>query len=165
MENVSRPQMPELYGLKGPEAGFVDWSDVEKRLEDSANYWVCTTRPDGRPHAMPVWGFWLDGGFIFGTGRETTKARNLASNPAISVHLEDGSDAVILEGRIEEIERLDDALRSSLDAASKRKYNMALFTPEESILYLLRPSIALAWRHDDFPTSATRWRFDQSARS
>ncbi len=30
------------------------------------NYWICTTRPDGRPHSIPVWGFWLDGGLYFG---------------------------------------------------------------------------------------------------
>ncbi|MEI6136703.1 MAG: pyridoxamine 5'-phosphate oxidase family protein [Chloroflexota bacterium] len=32
------------------------------RLRTAMNYWIATTRPDGRPHAAPVWGVWLDDG-------------------------------------------------------------------------------------------------------
>jgi len=58
---------------------------------------------DGLPHAVPVWGVWVDGALYFGTDRRSRKARNLATNQGAVVHLESGDDAVILEGFAEEI--------------------------------------------------------------
>ena len=29
-------------------------------MSKAHNYWVSTTRPDGRPHVMPVWGVWIE---------------------------------------------------------------------------------------------------------
>ena len=43
--------------------------------------WVCSTRPDGRPHAMPVWALWIDGALWFSTDPSSYKARNLARSP------------------------------------------------------------------------------------
>ena len=51
-----------------------------ERFQKSHNYWVMTVRPDGRPHAMPVWGIWLDGRYFFSTARTSRKASNLAEN-------------------------------------------------------------------------------------
>jgi nitroimidazol reductase NimA-like FMN-containing flavoprotein (pyridoxamine 5'-phosphate oxidase superfamily) len=61
-------------------------SHVEERMSGTRDYWVATVRP----HAVPVWGVWLDGTFHFGGGRRTRKARNLAANPHLMVHLESG---------------------------------------------------------------------------
>ncbi len=78
---VGLPQVPPLYAMKSPHK-FLPFTHAEERLAKSRNYWICTARPDGRPHSIPVWGFWLDGGLYFGTGRSTRKARNLASQPS-----------------------------------------------------------------------------------
>ncbi|PYX80352.1 MAG: hypothetical protein DMG70_24015 [Acidobacteria bacterium] len=43
-------------------------------------------RPDGRPHSIPLWGFWLEGALYFGTARSSRLARNLARQPVVSVH-------------------------------------------------------------------------------
>ncbi len=67
------------------------------------NYWVCTTRADGRPHAMPVWGLWLDDAVLFSTDPESVKARNLAARPDVVVHLESGDDVVVVDGRAERL--------------------------------------------------------------
>lgn len=67
------------------------------------NYWVVTTRSDGKPHSVPVWSIWLDETFYFGTDRRSRKGRNLATNPGLVVHLESGDDVVILEGVAEEV--------------------------------------------------------------
>ena len=61
-------------------------------------YWLGTTRPDGRPHSIPVWGFWVDGDLCFGTARSSRKAQNLAQNAAVSIHLDSGDDTVLAEG-------------------------------------------------------------------
>src|SRR5439155_12821608 len=61
-----RPGFEHGYGISGapPETS---WSDAAARLESARNYWVATTRPDGRPHTMPVWGLWLDDAVVFST--------------------------------------------------------------------------------------------------
>jgi Pyridoxamine 5'-phosphate oxidase len=99
---VGLPQVPPLYGMKSPHK-FLPFTHAEDRLTKSRNYWICTTRPDGRPHSIPVWGFWFEGALYFGTARSTRKSRNLAHNPAISVHLESGDDVVILEGMLKRL--------------------------------------------------------------
>src|SRR5262250_729454 len=115
---VGLPHVPSLYGLK-PRKQYLPWSHARERLEGSRNYWICTTRPDGRPHSIPVWGFFLEGALYFGTARSTRKARNLAHNPAISVHLESGDDVVILEGIAQEVNISDKSTVKKLDAVSR----------------------------------------------
>ena len=58
---ASRPHMPG-YGILDAEAGagLLPWSWAAERISKSHNYWLATTRLDGRPHVMPVWGIWLD---------------------------------------------------------------------------------------------------------
>ena len=94
----SRPSMPDGYGVPDTDEGLLDWSWAVERLESALNYWFATTRPDGRPHAMPAWAVWLDGGLYFEGSPLTRRARNLAANPAVVVHLESGDEVVILEG-------------------------------------------------------------------
>jgi hypothetical protein len=115
------------YGVPESEDGMLPWSWATERLEQARNYWVSTTRPDGRPHSMPVWGIWLDGAFYFGSGRNSAKSRNLAANPAIVVHLESGDETVILEGRAKPV--LDDALERRVDEVYGPKYDSRLTLP------------------------------------
>ena len=152
-----RPIMPALYGMGKANKGTMKWADVEKKLATSRNYWICTTRADGRPHAMPVWGFYIDGNVFFGTGRETRKAKNIARNPNVVVHLESGDDAVILECVVTEQQLTDKALRKRINTLSRNKYKMPLMEIPESALYRAKPKVVLAWREKDFPVSATRW--------
>ncbi len=58
---ADRPHMPG-YGLvdAGGGKGLLPWSWAVEFLSKGRNYWVATTRPDGRPHVMPVWGIWMD---------------------------------------------------------------------------------------------------------
>jgi pyridoxamine 5'-phosphate oxidase-like protein len=155
--HVGPPHVPELYGIK-PRKQYLPWSHAEQRLSSSRNYWICTTRPDGRPHSIPVWGFWIEGALYFGTARSSRKARNLAHNSAVSVHLESGDDVVILEGNA--IEVTDPSTLKKLDGASQAKYKTPLATIlGETVLYCVRPAVALAWTEKDFPKTATRWQF------
>lgn len=154
-----RPALPASYGIAQEGAGaMVRWPEVVARLTAARNYWVCTTRPDGRPHAAPVWGLWFEEAFHFCTDAASAKGKHLAANPAVAVHLESGDDAVILEGAAEVVS--GDAALSRFVAAYHEKYG---FTPElpsaAAVAYRLRLTIALAWRERDFPESATRWRF------
>jgi hypothetical protein len=149
----SRPQIPEGYSIsQGPE-GMLSWRWAEERLERARNYWVVTVRPDGRPHAVPVWGAWVDRCFYFdGGGR---KAKNLATNPAIVVHLESGDEVVIVEGVVDRtaVPAPDRFVRIQDAYAAKYDYR-----PETAgQLYTVRPRTVLAWHN--LPQDATRWRF------
>jgi hypothetical protein len=155
---VGVPHMPALY-IGKMRKGFLPWSHAETRLVRSRSYWICTTRPDRRPHSIPVWGMWVEGAFYFGTARETRKSKNIAHNPAVSVHLESGDDVVILEGNAVEADLSDNKLRSKLDAESQRKYSMPLMIMPETVCYRVRPRVVLAWTEKEFPTISTRWEF------
>jgi len=157
---VGLPQVPALYGLK-PRKQYLPWTHVRERLSRARNYWICTARPDGRPHSIPVWGFFFDDTFYFGTGRSTRKARNLAHNPALSIHLDSGDDVVILEGTAKEVSESDQPTLAKLDSASREKYKMPLMTiPNETVLYAVRPRVVLAWTERGFPKDATRWQLN-----
>lgn len=152
---VSRPAMKD-YGLpEDGQPGPLAWVDVERKLAGARNYWVGTTRPDGRPHVMPVWGVWHAGAFYFATGAGTQKARNLASQPAVVVHLESGDDCVIVEGVARAVEPADWA---PLDASYVEKYQLKLSEASAGApLFEVRPAKAFAWLESDFPNTATRW--------
>lgn len=155
---VGLPHVPSLYGLK-PRKRYLPWSHARERLEHSRNYWICTTRPDGRPHSIPVWGFFVDDVFYFGTAKSSRKAKNLTHNSALSIHVDSGDDVVIVEGEAVEVSQTDRQIISKLDAASKTKYKMPLMIVPESVLYAVRPRVVLSWTEKDFPNNATRWEF------
>ncbi len=157
---VDRPHMPESYGLSKNTKGVLDWDWVQNRLNASRNYWVCTTRADGRPHVMPVWGIWLDDCFYFGTDLHSIKGRNLRRRPELVVHLESGDDVVILECLAEQV--ADSQLLKRVLKTYGEKYGNFSQDSEltdEMIFFAAKPYKALAWRESSFPTSATRWRF------
>jgi general stress protein 26 len=159
------PDKPDApgYGFETAKTApgeVLPWDQVVEWLTASRNYWVCSTRPDGRPHAMPVWGLWFENAVYFSTGRASQKGRNLAANPEVVIHLESGDKAVILEGRVSEV--TDRELLDRFAQAYEKKY---AFRPNvedtsDGAYYVLDPRKAFAWREQDFPESAARWRFD-----
>jgi PPOX class probable F420-dependent enzyme len=153
--------MPAGYGVPADGSGgeLVPWSRADERLVAARNYWICTTRPDGRPHAMPVWGLWLDDRLWFSTGPSTQKARNLAASPAVVVHLESGDDVVILEG-----DARREGGRAALEPfvrAYREKYGIEVDLADEATpVFVVEPRSAYTWTEQDFPRTATRWLFD-----
>src|SRR5438034_9373285 len=95
---VTRPVMPDGYGVPEQDDGLLPWNWAVDRLERTRLYWFSTVRADGRPHAMPAWAVWLDGVLYFEGSQLMRRARNVAANPAIVVHLESADEVVILEG-------------------------------------------------------------------
>jgi PPOX class probable F420-dependent enzyme len=139
--------------------GLLPWSWAAERLSNAHNYWIATTRPDGRPHAMAVWGVWHDGAFYFSTGRRSRKARNLARNPRCVVCTERADEPVILEGVAEEV--TDPSLIRRIGAPYHAKYKWKL-DPSLGPIFAVRPQVAFALTEGDLPGSATRWTFDNA---
>src|SRR5437016_13689711 len=101
---ASRPHWPDA--LQNPPkdlSGLKPWRWALERLEKSHNYWIATTRPDGRPHLMVVWGIWWREAFWLSTGPRTRKAKNIAADPHVVIGTEKADEAVILDGTAEEI--------------------------------------------------------------
>lgn len=157
----SRPQMPG-YGLPKSAKGLLPWKWAEQRLRKSHNYWITTVKSDGSPHTMVVWGLWLDGAFLFSTGRQSRKARNLAENPRCVVCTEQAEEAVVVEGVAESAEV---AVRREFLKKYKPKYNFDMAGMEQDILSLnqpvfsVRPQVVFGLSEKNFVGSATRWKF------
>jgi general stress protein 26 len=166
--------MPDGYGVPTGEEGMLPWSHASERLVRARNYWIGTTQPDGQPHAMPVWGVWVNETLYFGMDPRTRTARNLAANPALVVHLESGDDVVILKGTAEVVTNA--ALLARIGKFFAAKYEGGEEPGEEpggaegdaggaegdaggGGMYAVRPRVAYAW--SQFPGNATRWRFGE----
>jgi hypothetical protein len=152
---ATRPQIPG-YGLPESNKGLLPWKWAEQRLKKSRQFWIATSRPDGRPHLMVIWGLWQDGRFYFCTGEKSRKARNLQANPWCVIGSENAEQAVIMEGEVELI--TDDAERTSFRKTYQRKYryDMEGFTEP---LYVLHPRVAFGFWEKKFVSTATRWLF------
>jgi len=155
--SAGRPNIPG-YGIAGEKEGrgLLPWTWADERLTKGHNYWVATTRPDGRPHLMPVWGVWWKGAFWFSTGEKTVKARNLAANPHCVICPDRGDEAVILEGQAELVPA-SPAL-ADLWKVYKQKY---AWDVKNSPFYAVRPSAAFGFIETGelFTKTATRWLF------
>ncbi len=163
-----RPDVPKDYGLPDDDDGMLEWSWAEERLARAMNYWIATVRPDGRPHATPVWGVWHEGTLYFDGSGETRRMKNISANPEVSVHLESGDEVVILEGRAESAPVPPDrAFATQLAGLYKAKYAAHEYAPEpsqwdEGGLYVIRPRRALGWMLKpgmEFGRTYTRWRW------
>ncbi len=162
---VDRPVLPTGYGVPEPDGGLLEWADVEARLVAAPQYWMATVRPDGRPHVVPRWGVWLDGRCWYDGSPETVHARNIAANPACTLHLEDGWQAVIVDGHATPAEPPGLEQGARLAAAFAKKYAGRGYAPAPDAwegpgaggLGVFTPAKALAWF--DFPNDVTRFRF------
>jgi Pyridoxamine 5'-phosphate oxidase len=152
---ASRPHMPG-YGMPTGTKGLLAWAWAEKRLRTSHNYYLMTVRPDATPHAMPVWGIWVEGCFYFSTGAQSVKARNLAANTSCIVCTDNPAEAVIVEGTAS---TLEDAARLGVLAPHyAQKYKSFTLDPKMGPIFEVRPRVAFGLREKTFKAS-TRWTF------
>jgi len=139
------------YGLPAADKGKGllprDWA-VE-RLTESHNYWVATTRPDGRPHVMPVWGIWVESVFYFSTGRESRKSKNLVANPYCVTCTEKAEEAAVLEGRAEEVTSA--AMLKGLGGPYHKKYKPWKLDPSLGPVYAVRPQVVFGLGREKGP--------------
>ena len=139
-----RPHMPGYDAMFRGGWKALPWTWAVGRLSTTHNYWVATTRKDGRPHVMPIWGVWLDGVFYFSTGRRSRKSRNLRANPSCVICPEGAGEAVILEGLAEEL--MDSDTRRRVRDAYKKKYDSDLdsYSADLSMLFSLGSCLGLS---------------------
>ena len=141
----------------------MEWAEVAARLAEARSYWLHTTGPDGGPHAVPVWGAVVDGVLHLYTERGTVKARNLARDPRVVIHLPDPEDCLLVHGSLADLGRpqahpeVVAALAAAYPDPADRPYlpsgDLAF-----DVLYGLHPTRARAWRLADWDRSQATWR-------
>jgi len=163
---ISRPKLPKGYA-DNP-VSFVDWEWVVEQLTNAENYWLSSVRPPspgaqgGRPHVVPRWGAFIDGKFYYDGSPETRHARNIMENPNVTLHLEDGYKAVIMEGTSSLAEKPTPEFATRLAEAISNKYSSQGYLPkpsqwDEGGLYVFTPRQCLAWT--SFYENPTKFEF------
>jgi general stress protein 26 len=158
-----RPKMGEAFDLWAPEGGkgsVLEWPWVQERMYGARSYWVVTTPRSGPPHAMPVWGVFVDDVFYFSTPGSSKKARNIERTGDATVHLESADIVVIVEGTARA--ETEPELTERLAAAFFHKYRIEIVGKfPDQVMYSIRPRRVMAWQ--GFPESEfmrTMTRFD-----
>jgi pyridoxamine 5'-phosphate oxidase-like protein len=156
---VTRPHFPQGY-LENPQ-GLLAWSHVERQLVEATHYWLCSVRPNGRPHTVPKWAVWVNGLLYFDGSPQTRHARNIARNPFVCVHLESGERAVIVEGVGKETTPGRD-LAVAVAGAYSAKYKALGYSPEPDSwdaggLFEITPHTVIAW--NSFTVDPTKFVF------
>jgi hypothetical protein len=107
---------------------------------------------------MGVWGIWWDDTFIFSTGTQSRKARNLTARPFCTVVTESAAEAVIVEGKAVltsacgETEAIATAYRSKYGSGYPADSSLFRVVPETVFAFIVSSS------ETEFAETATRWK-------
>ena len=160
------------------------WEMARERLANPENprtSWLATTRPDGRPHLVPVNAFWIDGALHIVAGEGTRKARNLVANnrcvvatsstrlPSIDLMVEGRADPLTEEGDVQRVAEVLSAGGWPLEAKGDKVYgpNAPTAGPPPYTIFRIVPSMVLGlpgmfgmeqFDQEDLP-KPTRWDF------
>jgi len=159
---ITRPKFPKGYVDKP--VSYLTWDWVAAQLTGSLNYWLCSVRPDGRPHAVPRWAVFVDGKVYYDGSPETRHSRNIALNPQVSLHLENGTEAIMLEGTSVDAGKPSPELGQRLSEAYKKKYKELGYAPEPNSwdgggLFVFTPRQCIAW--SKFNEDPTKFIFEE----
>jgi len=153
---------PIFAGFRTLTAITLSWAELAERLAPARNYWLCTTMPSGAPHAAPVWGVVTGGTLYLYSERRTVKARNLAADPRVVMHLESAEEVVIVRGSAEDVgapaqvPEVVAALSEKYTGEDDRQY-LPSADPSFDVVYAIRPRSAMTWRLADYENSQRRW--------
>ena len=126
------------------------WDEVASRFAIARNWWV-STAGDAGPHAVPVWGVVVDGVLTFYGQSSAVRSRNIAADPRVVLHLEDGESPLIVHGTAIVTGVVED--RPDLAALYRAKYvapDDGEYLPDAdgmagTLVYEVTPAKALAW--------------------
>jgi hypothetical protein len=170
--------------LISDESKTTSWEMARERLANPENprtCWLATTRPNGRPHLMPVIAFWIDGALHIVAGEGTRKARDLGADggcvvgmssttlPSMDIVVEGHADALTDE---DEVRRVADVLIAGgwpLEAKGDKVYgpNAPTAGPPPYTIFRITPSRVFGlpgmfgmgnFDEDELP-KPTRWDF------
>ena len=128
-------------------------ADLMAKFAESDACWFGSVRPDGRAHLAPIWHILYEDRIYVVTGSKSVRARNIRSNPQVSLSLPDPMTVFIVEGVARPAPEREQALQPlflakyAWDISSDAGYDLIIE---------VRPSKAMAWgEHGE-----GRWRFE-----
>jgi len=132
------------------------WAWVDERFAAAGTYWV-TAVNTGNPHPRPVRGWWDHELLHLSIGTPATRPA-VEDDPRVTVHLESGTDVVIVEGWGTGRTAAPEVV-AGYDAKYRYRYDVDTFGP----LTTVRAETVLAWQaagpagRDGFVATG-RWR-------
>ncbi|MGH8903569.1 MAG: pyridoxamine 5'-phosphate oxidase family protein [Egibacteraceae bacterium] len=157
----------------GEDATPTPWSEGGARLGSADTYWLATTRPDCRPHVVPVLAVLVDDALHFVAGASTRKARNLARDSHCVVTARGPSLDLVVEGEAAKVR--DEAKLQRVAAAYASKYEWHVTVrdgafhgaegaptagPPPYDVYEVTLTVAFGFGTDG-SLNSTRWRFSR----
>jgi len=112
---------------------------------------------------VPRWCVYVDGKIYYDGSPETRHAINISANPNVTVHLESGWEAIILEGTAQPAEKPSAEFGRKLSEAYN-KYKEFGYTPgphswDEGGLFVFTPRQCIAW--SKFNEDPTKFVFEE----
>jgi nitroimidazol reductase NimA-like FMN-containing flavoprotein (pyridoxamine 5'-phosphate oxidase superfamily) len=158
---ITRPHFPKGY-VDNPKS-LLPWSHVVEKVTNAINYWFCSVHPNGRPHSIPKWAVMVGDKIYYDASPETRHAKNITDNPYVSLHLESGSDVVIIDGEVVELQKSSLELRKKIAKAYTDKYSELGYSPQPSYwenggLFMITIRTAMAWT--SFAEDPTKFVFE-----
>jgi PPOX class probable F420-dependent enzyme len=140
---------------------------IDRRLRTEPVIWLGSTRPDGRPHLVPVWFLWDGTTVLVFSLPDTQKVRNLQQNPIAMLALnaaDQGYDIVLLEGRAVFVH--DPSVRGTMPAfvakyaEVPRRWVVDEWATKFSVPIRITPTRLVGWiTHPGLPTEQLALRF------
>jgi len=158
---VTRPTFPPGYVDKP--VSYLTWDWVAAQMTESKHYWLCSVRPNGHPHVVPRWGAFIDNKFYYDGSTQTRHAHNIEKNPNITLNLENGEQAIIMEGISQPAGKPDPEFAKQLAKAIGEKYSAWGYIPDpgqwdEGGLFVFTPRQCIAW--SKFNENPTKFVFE-----
>jgi hypothetical protein len=122
----------------------LDWAWVQEQLESAPTYWVLPrtdASPSGYPHPRPVWGLWLDDALHLSIGSPLIRSA-LSTDPRLTVHLDSGTDVVVVEGHAVPVSSTEEAVLQAYEGKYDWQYDEAQYGPISRV----SPQNVMAWR-------------------
>jgi general stress protein 26 len=147
-------------------SGFIPWSVVDLGMRAARTIWLATARPDGRAHAVPVWFVWRSPAVYTMSHRDLQKAVNLRHQSWAVMHLGDGDDTIILEGRATLVS--DMAEVDAVDGAWSAKYVDPGTGTRDTVrvrdveVWRVDPAHVMTWAYGNV-TTRTDWRLTETS--
>jgi hypothetical protein len=128
-----------LYG-RPSQVAPLEWDWAVERLRAAGTYWV--VGHGGQPHPRPVWGVWApDDRLHLSIGSPALRAAVRPGEP-VTVHLDSGTDVVIVEG----VAAAAGPTAAATIELYNAKYDWDYRVAEYGEFTAVRPRTVLAWR-------------------
>ena len=121
--------------------------EIDELLNKEEIAYIATTRPDGRPHVMPIWFIYHEGKIYFETDITTAKFKNIQHNNKVMIVF-GGKNTYIVEGSVKWCK--ENELGFPIRKMYWEKYGKDMddsYITEKTLLFELIPEKEQSWHY------------------